>query len=124
MGPLTGATLWFAQFSIEIILWCFFSAFLYSFLFKYLLTRYLIAYPGVILSWNLIGWIVCLCLWFIYTVLKVTYDFFFSDGPRPSSESYYDSLDIIFIISTITVTLFAFVFIYNQERGYWDSKKS
>lgn len=123
IGPLTSAALWLAGFWLEIFLWSLLSVFLYSWLFKYFLTRYLVAYPGVLLVWNVMGWIFCFCIWFIYALFSLFYNSFLSDSPGPSSDSYLDWLGTVFIISTITISFFALRFIYNEEKGYWEYKR-
>lgn len=124
IGPLTSAALWLAGFWIEIVLWCVLAIFLYSWLFQYYLTRYLIAYPGILLVWNVMGWLFCFCVWFIYTLFSLVYNSFLSDTPGPSSDSYLSWLGDVFLISTIVVSFLALRFIYKDERDYWKYKRT
>lgn len=124
IGPLTSAALWMAGFWLEIFLWSILALALYSWLFQYYLTRYLVAYPGLVLLWNLGGWLFCFCMWFIYTLFDLFYSAFFTEaGAAKASENYMDWLGTIFTISTIVVTFFCLRFIYKEETAYWEYKR-
>lgn len=124
IGPLTEAVLWLGGFWIEIALWCLLGGLLYAWLSKYLITRYLIAYPGLLLVSNIAAWIIICCVWFFVIICHTFYVSFFTDFPHEEmTDTYYEYLSYVLLFSTFVVSAFCAKFIYEQERDYWKNKK-
>jgi len=124
VGPLTNLVLWLGGFWLEIGLWFLLSVFIYSWLYQYHITRWLIAYPSVLIISNVMAWIFFGCLWFMGSIFGLFYEAFFTESGISNTSGYVDFAGNMFTISTIFVTFLALRFIYNQEKSYWDSKKS
>lgn len=116
IGPLTGFSFWVAGFALEILLWSLLCFFLYDFLCRYKITRYLIAYPGTILLWNLGGWIICFCVWLVYMLFGCIYDVMIADVDP--NTPYAERLSTFMSISTVVISFFALRLIYTQEKEY------
>lgn len=121
IGPLTSAVLWLGGFWLEIFLWSLLSTLLYSWLVQYTVTRYLIAYPGVLLLWNLGGWLFCFCIWFIYMLFGNVYDSFIAS--TDPNTPYMERLGTAMLLSTIVISFFAIRFIYREETQYWENNR-
>jgi len=58
------------------------------------------------------------------SIFGLFYEAFFTESGISNTSGYVDFAGNMFTISTIFVTFLALRFIYNQEKSYWDSKKS
>ena len=110
---------WFLAWAFIVVLYAFFS--------KYLVTRYLIAYPGLILLFNVLGWLLSYCIFFFYTIGGIFHSSFIDYKPfheNPSqTDKYIGFLESCLRVSTVVMTACALFFIYGQEREHWQSGK-
>lgn len=109
------------------LLWAFFGL-LYFLFSQFILTRYLIAYPGLILIANVMGWALCFCIYLFYAIGSEFYYAFINYVPYHEDTSRTGKY-IVFLnnstkISTVIMTAISLFFIYAQEKEYWQSKKS
>lgn len=121
IGPLTSAALWLAGFWLEIFLWSLLCAVLYTTLFKYLVIRYVILYPGIVCVFSLAGWIISFCIWLAYSLIALFYDWFIADVRIETD--YASRLGLFITLSTILTVFIALRFIYKKESEYWESKR-
>lgn len=110
---------WFLGWALLAVLYFFFS--------KYMITRYLIAYPGLILLFNVAGWLLSYCIFFFYTIGGIFHSSFidyrpFHENPN-ESEKYMAFLESCLKVSTVVMSAWALFFIYGQEREHWRSSK-
>lgn len=114
---------WLLAFGFEVALFTVITYAIYSYLWKYLITRYTLAYPGLLLMYNIMGWVFAFCVFWGYSLLDLFYDAFFGDGVDENSDAYITLLNTGMIVSTVVVTCVCCVSIYNQESLYWKSRR-
>jgi hypothetical protein len=101
---------------------------IYSFFKQYLITRYLIAYPGVVVLYNILGWLTCLCIFLVYAIGSEFYYAFINYVPfhenTNRSQKYVDFLNSSLIVSSVIMTIFALVTVYHEEVEHQNDKKN
>jgi hypothetical protein len=114
-------------FFLEWFLGWLFLALIYVFLRQYLLTRYLIAYPGMLLALNIAGWILSFCIYLMYAIGGTFYSSFIEDVPyqvvQNRAASYILFLEKALMASTVIMSALGLYFILNEEKLYWETKR-
>lgn len=100
---------------------------IYMFFHQYLITRYLIAYPFLLLVFNVLGWILSFCVWFFYTIWGLIKSSFIDPIPHyqnpHNTDKYMEFFGTCLEISTIVMTLVTIRYVYLQEKEYWEGRK-
>ncbi|NDC24745.1 MAG: hypothetical protein EBZ49_11565 [Proteobacteria bacterium] len=114
---------WIGSFFLEVFLFALITNLIYNFLWKNLITRYTLAYAGLLLMYNVMGWLFAFCIFWIYSLLDMFYDAFFGNGVERYTKRYVGILNNGLLISTIAVTSLCAMSIYKQEKDYWKNKR-
>lgn len=101
---------------------------IYLFFHQYLITRYLISYPFILLVWNICGWLLSYCIFFFYTLWGLIKSSFIDPIPHYSNphntDQYIEFLGTCLKISTVLATLLGLWMIYSHEKEYWQQRKN
>ena len=114
---------WIGSFFLEVFLFALITNLIYNFLWKNLITRYTLAYAGLLLMYNVMGWLFAFCIFWIYSLLDMFYDAFFGNGVERYTKRYVGILNNGLLISTIAITSLCTMSIYKQEKDYWKNKR-
>jgi hypothetical protein len=110
---------WFLGWALLVLLYIFFR--------RYILTRYLIAYPGMLLILNVAGWITAFCIYLLYAIGGTFHSSFIEDllyqEVQERTGRYILSLEKALKASTVLMTLLGLFFIVGDERSYWQTRR-
>lgn len=100
----------------------------YLFFHQYLITRYLISYPFILVVYNVLGWVMSFCIWFLYMLLSLIKSSFIDPIPHYQNphrtDQYMEHLGTFLEVSTLVMTIVAIRHIYLHEKEYWQDRKS